>query len=122
MTERMLKQGAGWRIGWNPQASKFKGLLGGENWAIELTEAELNDFCRLLDQLMTTLRQMQVELMEEEKITCEAESNLLWIQVEGCPPAYQLHLILNTERRSEGSWSANALPELIAATKLLKTF
>ena len=46
--QRVLKSGKGWRIGWNPTAIEFKGLVGTDNWAIELTEAELNDFCRLL--------------------------------------------------------------------------
>jgi len=34
----------GWRIGWNPNAAEFKGLVGTDDWAIELTETELNDF------------------------------------------------------------------------------
>ena len=37
--EYLIKSGAGWRIGWNPHAPEFKGLIGTDHWAIELTEA-----------------------------------------------------------------------------------
>lgn len=120
--ERLIKSGAGWRIGWNPVASKYKGLVGTDEWAIELTEAELNDFCRLLTQLADTMKQLATELMDEEKIACEAESDLLWMEVEGYPHAYSLRLILNTERCAEGKWDTSAVSELLAASRTLKVF
>jgi Domain of unknown function (DUF1818) len=120
--DRLIKSGPGWRIGWNPNTAEYKGLVGGDNWAIELTEAELNDFCRLLAQLAATMSQMASELMDEEKIACEAESDLLWMEVEGYPSAYSLRFILNTGRRSEGSWEAATVPSLLQATQVLKVF
>ena len=122
MVERVIKTGVGWRLGWNPQAQEFKGLVGGDGWAIELTEAELNDFCRLLGQLAATISQMASELMDEEKIAIEAESDLLWVQVEGYPEAYSVQLILNAGRRCEGFWPAAAVPSLVQAAKVLKVF
>ena len=65
--ERVIKSGTGWRIGWNPDAPEFKGLVGTQDWAIELTEAELNEFCRLFNQLADTMKHLATELMEEEK-------------------------------------------------------
>ncbi|MEW6493039.1 MAG: DUF1818 family protein [Cyanobacteriota bacterium] len=120
--ERLLKTGTGWRLGWNPQASGYQGLVGGEDWAVELTEAELDDFCRLLGQLAETMCQMESELMDEEKISCEAESDLLWMEVEGYPHAYTLRFILNTGRRCEGSWQSQAVPGLVQAVGSLKVF
>ncbi|MBD1906607.1 DUF1818 family protein [Funiculus sociatus GB2-A5] len=120
--ERVVKSGLGWRIGWNPNTSEFKGLVGGEDWAIELTEAELTEFCRLLEQLAQSMAQSADELMDEEKISCEAESDLLWMEVEGYPHAYSLRFILNTGRRAEGNWSADAVPGLVQATQVLKVF
>ncbi|MGB3535594.1 MAG: DUF1818 family protein [Microcoleaceae cyanobacterium] len=120
--ERIVKSGLGWRIGWDAQADEFMGLVGAEQWAIELTEAEFNDFCQLLTQLAETMEQMSDELMDEEKITCETETDLLWMQVEGYPHSYSLQLILNTGRRGEGYWSASAVGELIKAAKILKVF
>lgn len=122
MSKRLLKQGAGWRIGWNPEAEIYKGLVGGNDWAIELTEAELNDFCRLLEQLIQTMQGMKEELMDEERIACEAESDRIWMEVEGYPHAYSLRLILNQGRGCEGNWSKEAVPELVQAAQMLKVF
>ncbi|MBV6624120.1 MAG: DUF1818 family protein [Rivularia sp. (in: Bacteria)] len=119
---RVLKKGNGWRIGFNPVAKEFKGLVGTDEWAIELTEAELNDFCRLLRQLADTMQQMESELMDEEKITCEAESNLLWMEVEGYPHTYSLRFILNSGRGVEGKWDSSALHNLIQAAAMLDVF
>jgi len=118
--ERLIKNGLGWRLGWNPKATDYQGLVGGDDWAIELTEAELDDFCRLLAQLAQTMSQMASELMESEKITCEAESDLLWMEVAGVPSTYTLHFILNTGRRCEGSWLPPAVPGLVQAAQSLK--
>ncbi|MBH8566276.1 DUF1818 family protein [Nostoc sp. CENA67] len=120
--ERLIKSGSGWRIGWNPNAAKFKGLVGTDDWAVELTEAELNDFCRLLAQLADTMKQLKEELMDEEKIACEAESDLLWMEVEGYPHEYSLHFILNTGRCAEGKWNPASVPGLLQATGMLKVF
>ena len=120
--ERVIKTGVGWRLGWSPEAKEFQGLVAGEGWAIELTEAELNDFCRLLGQLAATMSQMASELMDEEKIAIEAESDLVWVQVEGYPEAYSVQLILNAGRRCEGFWPEAAVPSLVQAAKVLKVF
>ncbi len=119
---RIIKSGPGWRLGWHPEAPEFPGLVGGDDWAIELTAPELDDFCRLLVQLATTISQISSELMEEEKIACEAESDLVWLEVEGDPSAYHLHLIVNKGRRVEVTWPSIVVPELIQAIQLLKVF
>lgn len=119
---RLLKSGPGWRIGYDPEALEFKGLVGTDDWALELTEAELDDFCRLLAQLVDTMKQMATELMDEEAIACEAESDRLWLEVEGYPQAYTLHLILLSGRRAEGRWPAQVVDSLFQATGSLKVF
>ncbi len=119
--EKVLKSGAGWRIGWNP-AGKYQGLVGGDDWAFELTAEELADFCRLLGQLVANIRSIEAELMDEESIACEAESNLVWMQLAGTAGKYGLRLILNTGRGCEGNWTAEAVAESIAAVDSLKFF
>ncbi|NCS47830.1 MAG: DUF1818 family protein [Microcystis aeruginosa BK11-02] len=113
--EKILKYGSGWRLGWNPKAVIYKGLIGGDDWAIELTEAEWQDLRRLLSQLTATMAAMATELMDEERIACEAESELLWVEADGFPDNYSLRFILYQGRGCEGNWSATALPELLAA-------
>lgn len=120
--ERLLKSGAGWRLGWNPNAQEFKGLIGADDWALELTEAELNDFCRLLTQLADTMHQMQEELMDEEAIACEVESDLVWLEAEGYPTNYSIHVIVHSGRRCEGSWKPEAIPALLYAVQSLTVF
>ncbi|BAZ18006.1 hypothetical protein NIES4071_98880 [Calothrix sp. NIES-4071] len=120
--ERVIKTGAGWRIGWNQSAPKYKGLLGTDNWSVELTEAELDDFCRLLAQLADTMKQLAPELMDSEKIACEAESDLVWMEVEGYPQSYSLRFIISNERCAEGLWEAPAVPGLLQAASMLKVF
>ncbi|MGL5833107.1 MAG: DUF1818 family protein [Waterburya sp.] len=115
--ERLLKSGDGWRIGWHPHGDQYQGLIGGQDWAIELTKAELTDFERLLSQLVDAMEQMADELMEQEKISCEAETSLLWMEVEGYPHSYCLRIILNGDRRCEGNWGANIAPQLIKAVR-----
>nr|MDJ0575570.1 DUF1818 family protein [Xenococcaceae cyanobacterium MO_234.B1] len=63
--------------------------------------------------------QMKPELMDEERIAIEAESDLLWLEVEGYPDAYSLRLILNCDRRCEGNWREGVAPELVAVTQRL---
>ncbi|MDJ0659948.1 MAG: DUF1818 family protein [Crocosphaera sp.] len=122
MGDRILKKGQGWRLGWNPQALAYPGLVGGEDWAMELTAVEFADFCRLFEQLATTMNQMAEELMEEERIACEAESDLLWLEVEGFPHAYSVRLILNQGRCCEGNWPAEVVRELYQEMQKLKHF
>lgn len=119
---RLLKTGAGWRLGWDASAPEFKGLVGGDEWAIELTEAELEDLRRLSEQLQHTMRQMQAELMDEEKIACEVESDAIWLEVEGFPQAYSLRLILRSGRRAEGYWGAEAVSEFLQALHSIEVF
>ncbi|MGF1540751.1 MAG: DUF1818 family protein [Pleurocapsa sp.] len=120
--EHLIKNGNGWRVGWNANAEKYQGLVGAEDWAIELTTAELNDFSRLLNQLINTMSLMEKELMEEERIACEAETELLWMEVEGYPQAYSLRLIVNGDRCCEGNWPVGVATELAAALQTLKVF
>ncbi|MGD1874494.1 MAG: DUF1818 family protein [Mastigocoleus sp.] len=119
---KVVKSGSGWRIGWNPDAHIYKGLVGTDDWSIELTEDELEDFCRLLTQLSITMENITSELMDEEKIACEVESDLLWMEVEGYPKEYSLHFILSKGRCAEGKWNAAAVPGLLEASETLKVF
>ena len=119
---RQVKQGDGWRIGWDPEAPVFQCLLAGDCWSIELTEAELNQFCRLAQQLTDTMAQMSHELMESEKIACEVESDLIWMEAEGHPDGFILRFILLSGRRAEGGWPVKVVPQLLQALSGLKVF
>ena len=119
---RRLKTGSDWRVGWNEAANPFKGLVGGDHWACELTTGEFDDFFRLLMDLSSTMDSMAAELMDEEAIAIEKETDLLWMQTNGFPKAYEVSFILLTGRRSEGHWNEIATQELIQAIQTIKLF
>lgn len=120
--KRFLKSGQGWRLGWNPDGNVYQGLVGTDQWAIELTEAEFKDFARLVRQLQEAIAQIAEELMTEEKIALEVESELIWLEAEGYPHCYSLHLILQQGRRAEGTWSAEVVSPLLEALETLTIF
>jgi hypothetical protein len=122
MGQRFIKQGPGWRIGWNEESAIYKGLVGSDDWAIELTETEFRDFCRLVLQLGETMEQMQAELMAEETITCEVQSDLIWLEVVGFPSAYSLRLLVEQGRRCEGNWQESAVKAMTAAIQVFNGF
>ncbi|NEQ23564.1 MAG: DUF1818 family protein [Microcoleus sp. SIO2G3] len=115
-----IRSGSGWRIGWNPSNEPYCALVGADDWAIELTQAEFDDFCRLLEQLTEAIAAIRAELMPEEGLSCEVESDRVWLLAEGAPNAYTLHLMILTGRRGEGSWSATAVPHLLSTVRLLR--
>jgi len=119
---RQIKNGDGWRIGWDPDAADYCGLVGGEEWSLELTAAELDDFCRFVVQLADSISQIAAELMSDEKVSCEIESPLLWLEAEGYAHAYSLRMMLLTGRRGEGAWAESAVAGLIQAAQTLKVF
>lgn len=119
---RHIKEGEGWRLGWNPDAPIYRGLIAGQDWALELTEAEWQDFQRLADQLAATMQTMAAELMAEETLACELESDRIWLEAEGYPQAYSLHIMVLTGRRAEGTWPPEVVPELLQALKRLLVF
>jgi hypothetical protein len=121
-TERFVKEGEGWRLGWNPQATPYCGLLGGQGWAIELTETEFLTLCRLITEINQTLAAIAAELMAEERITCEAEADCLWLEAEGFPDAYSLRFILAAGRRCEGTWEIEAARQITQAIHHLTLF
>jgi len=57
-TSKQLLIGEGWRIGLRSDVDLYKGLVGTDSWAIELTEGEFKDFCKLASQLAETMQIM----------------------------------------------------------------
>lgn len=118
---RILKKGTGWRLGWHPDPTcSFQGLVGADDWAVELTAAEFLDFCRLLVQLADTADSIASELMAEEQLSIEAESDLIWLEIDGFPRGYSLRMLILNNRNVEGNWSANVVGELVAIARIFQ--
>lgn len=115
MSDQILKRDHGWRVGWRPQAPVYPALVGGDDWAVELTATEFAELRRLLGQLTEAITAIAPELMPEEQIDCEVEGEWLWLGAEGLPAAYGVRLILNQGRGAEGYWPPGAIAGLVAA-------
>ncbi len=118
----MLREGKGWRLGWDDQRAHFKGLVGGEHWSLELTQDEFTALCRLAQQLAETMASMATELMPDEHITCEQETPQLWMEAEGFPHSYSLRFILLNGRGGEGAWPSNIVPEVLGGLDRINVF
>ncbi|MEL7142463.1 MAG: DUF1818 family protein [Cyanobacteria bacterium J06643_4] len=116
---RQIRSGEGWRVGWDPNAKEFCALLAGAHWSIELTQVEFEAFCHAAKQLKSTMVDMAGQLMDEEQLTCEQETENIWLEVEGFPHSYGLRFMLRTGRLGEGEWPASAVPPLLAALEEL---
>jgi hypothetical protein len=112
---RSLLQGPGWRLGWNPEAEVYQALVGDDHWAVELSSNEFADLRRLSDQLVSNLQAIADELMDEETIELEAESEHIWVALEGLTDRYSLRFILLGDRGSEGGWNETATAGFLQA-------
>ncbi|MBD2103548.1 DUF1818 family protein [Leptolyngbya sp. FACHB-261] len=120
MSQRKLLEGPGWRLGWAPGSELFVGLVGSDLWSLELTNLELRDFCRLLLELSESMAALKTELMDEETLVCEAETEQVWLEARGFPDRFGVSLQLQTGRRADGQWQAEAVPGLILAVQELQ--
>jgi hypothetical protein len=116
---KYLLSGEGWRLGHSPDAEIFVGLVGAENWAIELNRQEFQDFCGLSLQLTETMAAMQAELSEEETLTCSAQTDDIYMEASGLGDRFTIHLQLLNGRRGEGFWTSTAIVELLKAVEPL---
>lgn len=118
----LLKEGKGWRLGWDDQRDTFKALVGGEHWALELTQPEFEDLRRLAQQLAETMKSMASQIMPDEQITCEQETLQIWMEVEGFHHSYGLRFILLNGRGGEGAWPRAIVPEILHSLENINVF
>ncbi|MFQ3679970.1 MAG: DUF1818 family protein [Pseudanabaenaceae cyanobacterium] len=109
-----MRQGRGWRLGWEATPAGWQGLIGAESWAFEVDEAELQDLANGLPKLVTTMAAMADELADGEELTCEARGDRLQLSATGFPDAYRVYVRVGKPRPAEGFWESRAMAELLA--------
>jgi hypothetical protein len=118
------REGEGWRLAWDGQRHPFAMLIGGENWASELTAAEGQALFRAMEALRDQHSALVGSLMEEETIclefqTCtEERGGELWVALEGDRQDWMLRFVLQPgpgQRGLEGGWSRHAAAGFLQA-------
>jgi len=100
------KEGQGWRIIRDRSRENFSTLIGGGNWAIELTEIEWENLVSAVNELSNQYKDIRPQLMGDEDITLELE-RCPWLAIlKGDKYGWELKLILN------GSFSSNRGAEI----------
>lgn len=139
---RFISTGTGFRIGFDPDASKSCcALVGGDNWTLSLTFEEMRHFKRLVMALQK--RMDNIEAREEDMpakdaavlrrsadglfnirisragLDCsvEHESKLVWTQAIGQPilGQYCIKAIFTEGRKAELYWAPDVIPSLLPA-------
>ena len=95
-----------WRFERDTTRGKFSVLIGGFQWATELTEKEWIDFTELLNDLEYNYLLTIEELLPGEHIQLELERGVYWAELEGDSTKWSVSFIISSEeqRAVEGYW------------------
>lgn len=113
-----VQEGEGWRWLEDSTRHPFAVLIGGLDWAVELTAEEAMGLKRGLIELVHEHRGLIDQLMPEEAISLELERGPLWMALEGDRQVWQLRFVLtpaSPSRAVEGSWRPEASVAMLAA-------
>ena len=117
------KEGPGWRIIRDSSRENFSTLVGGESWAIELNQSEWETLVKVVIDLSDQYQKTKVQLMDEEDITLELESNPWLAILKGDKNGWKLKLILDPRdslsRGAEFSWPRNVTSNLLHAMRTM---
>ena len=114
----LVQEGEGWRWLVDPGRYPFAVLVGGFDWAVELTAEEARGLQEGLVHLVQEHRGLVDQLMPEEAISLELERGSLWMALEGDREVWQLRFVLTPDSQSravEGGWRPEASVALVAA-------
>jgi len=116
-------EGAGWRIAKDPSKNNFPFLLGGDGWAIELSQEEFGAFVGLVKDLLEELVRIEKQMMPEEIICIEIERQELWGCLEGKVSAWSLRFVLQRVSQSargvEVSWKSPGAKAIALAMRTM---
>ena len=117
------KEGPGWRIIRDSSRNSFPVLIGGESWAIELKEAEWKVLVKVVIDLADQYENIKGQLMGDEDITFEFESNPWLAILKGDQYGWNLKLILESSdslnRGAEVFWPRNVTFNLSNAMRTM---
>ena len=120
----MLKrEGPGWLIARDPSREKYPVMIGGNDWAFELTQNEWESLIPLLFDLEKQVALLGNQLMPEEAITLELERTPWWACLDGEIDCWSLQLILKSgqcdSRGIEAFWPVPAAQSISTAMRII---
>ena len=117
------REGPGWRIIRDSSRENFSTLIGGQSWAIELNKSEWETLVKVVIDLSDQYKKTKDQLMGDEDITLELESNPWLAILKGDQYGWDLKLILQSSdslnRGAEISWPRNVTFHVTQAMRLM---
>ncbi len=117
------KEGPGWRIIRDTSRDNFSTLIGGESWAIELNQYEWKTLVKVVIDLSDQYENVKGQLMGDEDITIELESDPWLAILKGDQHGWNLKLILDSidslNRGAEVSWPRNVTTNVAGAMRIM---
>ena len=89
------REGPGWRLARDSARQTFSVLIGGEQWAVELSESEWVDFVSVVNELITQHGLVKSQLMEDESIYLGIQKSSWWGCMDGNKKDWSLKLIFH---------------------------
>jgi hypothetical protein len=121
-----MQSGLGRRLAVDPSRQPIAVLVGGADWAAELSAVEAVALQRGVATLVRQHNEIGAQLMAEEAICLELAMDLdpgeLWLELEGDREQWQLRFILTPtlgQRGVEGGWSVDASAAMAAAMEVV---
>ena len=117
------KEGPGWRLIRDSSRDNFSTLIGGESWAIELNQFEWKTLVKVVIDLSDQYKNIKDQLMGDEDITLELESDPWLAILKGDQKGWKLKLILDSSdslnRGAEVSWPRNVTTNVSNAMRTM---
>ena len=102
------QEGPGWRLARDSSRTGFPVIIGGESWALELTEQEWTVLVPVICELIDEHTSLKNQLMPDESISLELERQPWWGCIDGDKDSWSLKLVLegdgNHIRGIEAYW------------------
>ena len=117
------KEGPGWRIIRDLSRNNFSTLIGGQDWAIELTQKEYQALIQIVLDLSDQHKLIKDQLMGDEDITLELERSPWLVILSGDQYGWSLKMILDGSlsfnRGAEVFWPRNVTVEVTNAMRTM---